>query len=128
MSRNPGKEERNHPAFEYGTDAQYLEWVSYQRSVIDGGWNQRNPDRNIPCHVRRLYFGAGLAIKPPFSAVPMTDRQHKIQSGTNGEAKVLRLRWPNKPLVSADFARHWFEDASDQTLARWIEYRKAIRK
>lgn len=114
------KAEREHPAFQYGTDAEYLDFVSRQPSCIDGAWNQIEPEsRNIACHVRRLSKGAGFGIKPPFSAVPMTHNQHMIQSGNGGEVMVLEVYTGNRlPQIAA---AEWFERQADKSLASWIE-------
>lgn len=119
------KTERDHPASEFGTDIQFLDWTSHQPSVIDGNFNQFDPDRNIACHVRRLKFGAGRGIKPPFSAVAMTDIQHKLQESQNGELRVLRKY--KFMIVTVDEAAKWFEEKAAEELERWIEYRKALR-
>lgn len=114
-----GKTERSHPAFKYGTDKQFLEWVSYQPSAIDGGFNQYNPNRNIPCHVRRISNGAGTGKKPPFSAIPMTDKQHKIQT-FNGEDALLAHYNINDKIWSVYQAKEWFENMATTYLKRWI--------
>ncbi len=122
------KAEFNHPAFEYGTDAQFLHWTSFQESCLDGAFNQIQDDgrgRNIACHVRRLTFGSGMGHKPVFSAVPMTDRQHQVQGGKDGEVTALRV-YKFAVLSTAQAAR-WFEDAAEENLFHWIEHRKALR-
>lgn len=124
------KTERDHPAAEFGTDIQFLSWVSYQPSVIDGEYlphfDNKGFPRNIACHVRRLRSGAGMGIKPPFSAVPMTDVQHRIQSGQEGEVRVLR-KFCFLVLTPEEAAR-WFENAADETLEQWIHYQKSKGK
>ena len=117
------KTEREHPAYKYGTDKQFLKWITFQPSVIDGTYNQYDPDRNIPCHVRRLTGGAGLGIKPPFSAVPMTDEQHRIQSN-HGERACLEAF--NYIFLDDDNAQIWFEEKRDEMVEKWIEHRKQI--
>lgn len=121
------KTEKAHAAYAHGTDAQFLEWVSYQPSVIDGAFNPGTDNegirRNIPCHVRRLKFGAGMGFKPPFSAIPMTDAQHKVQSSGEGEAGVLR-RFRNLTLTGEQ-AKHWFERVAEDVLSEWIYYQQS---
>ena len=120
------KEERNHPASRYGSDKQFLKWVTYQPSALDGEFNQHEDNegkpRNIACHVRRLKLGAGMGIKPPFSAIAMTDDQHKLQSSKDGEVKVLRKYLGL--VYNADEAAKWFEDAANDALNKWIEHRR----
>lgn len=71
-----------------GTDAQYLAWVKRKPSCVSGEFSEYhdNGDRfSIPAHVRRVANGAGTGIKPPFSAVPLTNDEHQIQHGKDGE-------------------------------------------
>lgn len=105
MSKNPGKEERSHWAFAYGTDREYLDWLSYQPSAVDGSFNQWKDGvgRNIACHVRQVARGAGTGTKPPFSAIPMRHEQHLNEEQYPIETRV---RW------------------ADEHLERWVESRK----
>lgn len=117
------KEEKSHLAYEYGTDADYLDWLSYQPSCLDGTWNQWDHDqdcgRNIACHVRRQSRGAGYGIKPPFSAVPLTDAQHKVQS-LKGELRAL-IRYTYYIGYTDQMASEWFEQQANFHLNNWIE-------
>lgn len=118
------KEERAHSAYQYGTDLEYLNWLTYQPSCLDGSWNQWDDGvgRNIACHVRRLKKGAGLAIKPPFSAVPMTDKQHRVQSGKDGELGAIK-RFTYYYGFTQDLAKLWFEEKANEYLEQWIKER-----
>lgn len=65
-----------------GTDAEYLDWVKRQPSCVSGQFSEfhENGDKfSIPAHVRRVAAGAGTAIKPPYSAVPLTNDEHQRQ-------------------------------------------------
>lgn len=64
-----------------GTDEQYRAWIQRQPSIISGQFSEYvdGEGRCIACHVRRIANGAGMAEKPPFSCVPMTDREHQMQ-------------------------------------------------
>lgn len=108
-----------------GSDKQFLDWLSYQPSCLDGTWNQWDIDkgkgRNIACHVRRIRNGAGLGIKPDYSAVPMTDTQHKIQSGADGEARVLnRFKRRGSGFWTPLCASDWFDEQRIIYLQQWI--------
>lgn len=78
MAKKPGKEETAHWAYQYAPDACYLDWLTYQPSCVDGSFHQWQDGvgRNIACHVRQLNRGAGTGVKPPYSAIPMTQEQH----------------------------------------------------
>lgn len=108
----PKTEEQEHYAYAYGTDAQFLEWVSHQPSVIDGDFQQFNPDRNTACHYRRIKHGAGWATKPPFCALPMTHEQHMAQE-----------RWGYEHFHPLE----WWEDKVLEMVTKWIEHRKALK-
>ena len=101
MPKKPGKEERGHWAYHYAPDAAYLDWLSYQPSCVDGAFHQclDGVDRNIACHVRRVNRGAGCGIKPPYSAIPMTQEQHLNED-----------RYPIE----------WRVSQADRYLKRWI--------
>ena len=100
------------------SDKKYLEWLSYQPSCLDGTFNQYQDGvgRNIACHVRRA-SNAGTGYKPKFSAVPMTDEQHKLQS-TKGEAAVLYRYLTH---FTAEEAKQWFDNQAQKYLKQWRE-------
>ena len=108
MSKKPGKEEKAHWAFEYGTDAEYLRWVTFQPSCVDGSFNQWQDGvgRNIACHVRQVNRGAGTGIKPPFSAIPMTHEQH---------------------LDEERYRIEWRVEQAEEHLRRWVESRHTCK-
>lgn len=62
-----------------------------------------------------------MGIKPPFSAVPMTDAQHKAQSH-GGEQWCVGLYAANIPETMT--GNEWFEDQAQIHLDRWISERK----
>lgn len=102
------KMEMLHPASKYGKDEDYLRWLSFQPSCVDGTWNQWDDvGRNIACHVRRIDRGAGCGIKPKFSAIPMTHTQHMNEE---------------------DYTIEWRIKQADLHLERWIEHRKLVGK
>ena len=69
-----------------------------------------------------------MAIKPPFSAVPMTDAQHKNQTWF-GEASLLteyHYYQVDGSMVTNKQACAWFERKRDEMVAKWIEHRKQL--
>ena len=74
-----------------GTDPQFLDFIRRQPSCLTGNWSEWLGDigewRNPACHVRRAAT-FGTAFKADFSAVPMTQTEHLLQSN-RGEAAVL---------------------------------------
>ncbi len=90
MARKVSKSEAAHWASRFGSDECYLRWLSYQPSCVDGSFHQWQDGvgRNIACHVRRVGRGAGCGIKPPYSAIPMTQEQHLNESDYPIEQRV----------------------------------------
>lgn len=72
-----------------GTDAEYLEWIEKLPCCAPEGeitWGAvldtdaiRHSGDIVAAHVRRIANGAGAAIKPPYSAIPLCDAHHKLQ-------------------------------------------------
>lgn len=60
--------------------------------------------------MRRINRGAGMGIKPKFSAVPMTDAQHQMQTD-HGEARVISVYL--KETMTKEQAAEWFEQKAD---------------
>ena len=64
-----------------GTDEEYLNWVKCQPSAKSGEFSEYPDDGEpycIPAHVRRVEYGSGTAIKPPYSAIPLTNDEHQL--------------------------------------------------
>ena len=117
------KSEKEHPAYKYGTDKQYLEWLSYQPSCLSGEFNQYidGIGRNIACHVRNA-SNSGVGVKPPFSAVPMTDLEHKYQH-QHGELAGLNKYLNGYSGLTTQEAKEFFNFLATVHLRRWIESR-----
>ena len=76
---------------EIGTDEEYLEWVRQQPCAVTGA----RPAE--AAHVRRVADGAGTAIKPRYSAIPLCREMHQRQhqegeSALGGPEAVDRKR------------------------------------
>lgn len=70
-----------------GSDEQYLDWLRGQRC-----WIARKPGHicfgaTVPAHVLRIASGAGVAIKPEFSAIPLCYGAHDDQH-QHGESAI----------------------------------------
>ena len=73
-----------------GMDGEFLAWVEKQSCCameVDPKEPAYCEGDVVAAHVRRIASGAGTALKPPFSAVPMCDRHHKMQH-QKGESAV----------------------------------------
>jgi hypothetical protein len=75
-----------------GSDSQYLEWCRLQPCA-----HCKDPAPSEAAHVRRVANGAGMAIKPDYSAIPLCRRCHASQhqtgeSAIGGKERVNQLR------------------------------------
>ncbi len=83
-----------------GTDEEYLDWCRAQKCAHCGKaprWEMETFIWSEAAHVRRVANGAGTAIKPPFSAIPLChdDHQKQHQHGEDaigGKDKFDKLR------------------------------------
>jgi hypothetical protein len=81
-----------------GTDEEYLEWVKHQKSAKSGQFSEYHDDGEaycVPAHVRRVEHGAGTAIKPPYSAIPLTNLEHQ-EAHALGDGAVGSEEWWDK--------------------------------
>lgn len=102
-----------------GTDKQFLDWIRTMPSCISGHWSEwpNGDPRNPACHVRRA-IDSGTAMKPEFSAVPMTNEEHHDQT-IHGEAHCLN-RHLMPFLWTQQQAKDWFDTKVRQYLTLWI--------
>jgi len=72
-------------------DQKFLDWLSYQPSWLDGAFSETDRaghQRNIACHVRRA-SNAGTGYKPLYSALPMTNMQHLLETNKGKLACIM---------------------------------------
>lgn len=93
----------------FGTDEEYREWIQRQPSCVSKKFSEwvDGEGRCIAAHVRRVSSGAGTAIKPAYSCVPLTDAEHQQQHG-KGES-VLE-------------SPEWFDKQRSEYLVQWIKH------
>lgn len=92
-----------------GTDDDFLEWCKLQKCVVCGLVPHYEGETYIfsePAHVRRIAEGAGVAIKPPFCAVPMCHKDHAKQH-QHGESAVGGKEFLDQKRVQAVQAWLW---------------------
>lgn len=80
-----------------GTDEEYLEWLRTMPSATLGEYGEyvNGEGRNEAAHVRRVADGAGIAEKPPYSAIPLTAEEHNLQH-QKGESVIAPKEWWEK--------------------------------
>lgn len=87
-----------------GSDEDFLTWIRSEKC-----WLRQLPGhvcagQVVAAHVRRIARGAGVGIKPNFSAIPLCDRAHQDQHNHGESAIGGRDR---VDLASARFIRRW---------------------
>jgi len=101
-----------------GTDEDYLKWIRTQPSAISGDydWSEAGGFCEA-CHVRRANE-AGTGYKPPYSAIPLTHKEHHIQT-TQGEVACLENSglFAQKPTVEQ--AKEWFDTMAAKYREEW---------
>lgn len=81
-----------------GTDKEYLEWVRSQKSAYSGRQDFDAPEGIHYCvaaHVRHVEYGSGTGIKPTYSAIPLTDDEHKL-AHQKGDSELGDRDWWDK--------------------------------
>ena len=84
-----------------GTDKEYLQWLKQQPSARSGRFSEYDEGGDqwcIPAHVRRVEHGAGTAIKPPYSAIPLTNAEHQL-SHQKGDSEIGSEQWWDKKRI-----------------------------
>lgn len=95
-------------------DKKYLTWLRTQPSCLS---------RMVPCvsaHVRRARH-SGTGYKPLFSAVPLTDEEHRWQSNHGELACFLRFYRGHLigTIIDVQAAKNFFDMEAKQHLQRW---------
>lgn len=91
-----------------GTDDEFLEWLKSQRCAYTSAPDRHDGDV-VPAHVRRIADGAGTAIKPTYSAIPLCNKHH-LQQHQHGEDHLGGKEWFDRQRIK------WLEDWSRERL------------
>jgi hypothetical protein len=98
-SHGRNKSEREHWAFAYGTDRDFIEFVRSQPSAFSGGWAKwdgtRGEGRCEAAHWRTAAT-SGTAFKAPYSCIPLTMTEHRRQHQYGCELFGDRAWWKEK--------------------------------
>jgi len=72
-----------------GGDEAFLAWLRTQPCAMRARWqgNDQHGGQVVAAHVRRIGAGAGMGIKPKYSAIALCDACHQIQH-TRGESAL----------------------------------------
>jgi hypothetical protein len=91
----------------FGEDGNYLEWCKHQPCAYCKKapyWDGNTEILSDPAHVRRIANGAGEALKPPFSAIPLCHDDH-LRQHNDGESALGGKEWFDKQRI--DHVRQW---------------------
>lgn len=96
------------------SDRKYLEWIRRQPSCVSGQFSEyvNGEGRCVAAHVRRA-ANSGVAYKPRYSCVPLTDAEHRLQH-QKGESAL-----GTKEFFDAQAAKYralWFDEARKKPL------------
>lgn len=87
-----------------GTDEEFLLWLRCQECAVvedrDGGCG----GDVVAAHVRRVADGAGMGIKPPYSAIPLCSAHHQLQH-QSGESVIGSKEWFDRTKIH--YLRAW---------------------
>ena len=91
-----------------GSDEQYRHWIQKQPSALSGNFSEYvdGEGRCEAAHVRRAN-NAGFGMKPEYSCIPLTHKEH-YQQHTKGETSL------GKPV-------EWFESKRNEYLIKWAK-------
>lgn len=101
-----------------GTDEEYREWVTYQKSALSGQYSELDDHGEIRCvaaHVRRVDLGSGTGIKPPYSVIPLTNDEHMRQHA-GGESVIGDDDWWRKQRI--DHLQRWAKETLVDVLGK----------
>lgn len=115
-----GRAEREHYAFQYGTNADYEAYCRKQPCAICGNWAEYHAIKGYLsqfCHVRDA-GNAGTGYKPPFSGHPGCGTCHNA-AHQHGEAWCLKNNLGGE--WTRESAHEWFKNAARESLECWIE-------
>ncbi|MCE9567467.1 MAG: hypothetical protein K8U57_36155 [Planctomycetes bacterium] len=103
-------------------DQAFLDWIKRQPSAISGQFSEYHDSGeafSIPCHVRRAR-DAGTGYKPLYSAIPLTDAEHKFQS-QHGEIACLIHYGVLRARATVEEAKAWFNEQAEFYRWRWVQ-------
>lgn len=108
-----------------GTDAEFLSWIREQPCCLAGKLRGACSGVIVPAHVRRVASGAGTAIKPPYSAVPLCDGHHQTQH-TQGEDHLGGPAWFDAQRIAHVSTWAWERLKNQLGFRHWYEVPPAI--
>jgi len=88
-----------------GTDDEFLDWLKTQDCAFK---SRLCSGQIVPMHVRRVANGAGMGIKPEYSAIPGCNIHHGMQHQHGESACAPREEWDKKRI---EYVQQWCWEA-----------------
>jgi len=112
-----------------GPEERYLDWVRSQPCMITGGGveNEAGDMRCEAAHVRDIKYGAGIATKPEYFAIPLHPDIHSEQHDKGVFQMWKRAGRPTPsavqyPIVSQEeHIRQWLQISTLEYIKKWIQ-------
>ena len=114
-----------------GSDNKFLEWIRKQPCAITGAFDYNKneetgtvTERCDAAHYRSIEDGAGVAIKPKYSAIPLVHAWHLAQTDFGYAAMNVRTAdVPTKQSECGDDTegREWFQTQRDRYVSSWVK-------
>lgn len=114
-----------------GTDKALLAWIRQQKSALSGQYGEYIDDVGfcVPAHVRRVDLGSGTAIKPEYSAIPLTKEEHDLAHQKGDSAigdddwwRKMRIKYVGKwayETLKAKMGYDSYTDMPPRELVKW---------
>lgn len=105
------------------SDKHYLAWLRTQQSPFPSNSWQDGEICNDPAHIRCVAFGSAMAIKPPFSAVPLSHEDHAAIQHQSGYGKLLQKYGYCEGKTGFELkvlAQDWFAKQARIYLLEWL--------
>jgi len=125
-----------------GTDDEFLAYIRKFPSCLSNVYSEyvNGEGRCEAAHVRRAYSGAGVAGKPPYSAIPLTNWEHAMQHQKgegvfcppewyDSQVKKYLIMWingvePPEPESEGDLNKEYIIEYAGQVVALWLLLQK----
>ena len=100
-----------------GTDQEFLDWLKTQ-DCSAGALLCTHGGDIVPAHVRRIANGAGMGIKPEYSAIPLCNNHHSLQH-QQGESAIAPREWWDKKRIEYLVKWCWLKLKADLQYESW---------
>jgi hypothetical protein len=115
-----------------GSDAGFLEWIRHQPCAVTGEFDyskdEATGETREQCeaaHYRSIEGGAGMGIKPEYSAIPLRHVWHQAQTERGYGAFAYCLRNCPGGMDDETAGRLWMERRKNHYVTEWASHKLA---